>query len=736
MFFELISTQGFFGYNDYTNTMYYRLLGANIGRGVVIGENTSLGEYDLLEIHDKAELNGCICRPFSVERNTSMQPARITLGRNSSIGLSSVIAPGTVVPDGTCIVPNSSSWEMQDADESNRDLSSKRIPKPHPILPLLLGMPVQLLVGLLAKLPWMAGLVGILITEPVKSIDEVSTVVSWFAQSKRVGFQLLARVLGVSVGPFVLLASIVLAKLILDMLIGKTRPGLAASRSQMQKFCMSLLSSLLPKGDISKFTGIFGSHYEITSLAVRALGGKFESRVYWPGTGPMVRDFDLLDIGDDVVFGSRSKIITSDATESDCVRVGDGAMIADRVIMLPGATVGTNAILGSGALARRNTMYPPNTIWVGLKGGDSICLTATSSKSSYNGKIAVNSGRKTPVSKNSSEKSTTSRDVESASEVNIISDTIVSKVLDSHIKRTTTQVTHDNNACPSPSTEQLPPTTKDLPTEQPTSTPFGRAFYNHQAPYHLLGIPSIFLYSLSTNIFTTIYWNIPAISSIQILAHTLPLHSYASFTQLFATYGLMTLCMSILLLIEAIPALAIVIGAKWTLTGRRKPGSYDWDKSSYCQRWQILLTIERLHRHCFSGHGILSLLTSTHYLILCFRALGARIRSHCALFASGATTLIFTEPDLLTLGDRVAINDASLVGHINSGGHFNLNEIVVGRGSVLRTGSRVLSGGVVGQESVLLEHTLIMGGDVVDGGCTVQGWPAEEFQARKDVDNM
>lgn len=198
----------------------------------------------------------------------------------------------------------------------------------------------------------------------------------------------------------------------------------------------------------------------------------------------------------------------------------------------------------------------------------------------------------------------------------------------------------------------------------------------------------------------------------------------------------MTLCMSILLLIEAIPALAIVIGAKWTLTGRRKPGSYDWDKSSYCQRWQILLTIERLHRHCFSGHGILSLLTSTHYLILCFRALGARIRSHCALFASGATTLIFTEPDLLTLGDRVAINDASLVGHINSGGHFNLNEIVVGRGSVLRTGSRVLSGGVVGQESVLLEHTLIMGGDVVDGGCTVQGWPAEEFQARKDVDNM
>ena len=284
------------------------------------------------------------------------------MGKNSRIGLSSVIAPGAVVPDGTWIGPNSSSWEMQDADESNRDLSSKRIPKPHPILSLLLGMPVQLLVGLLAKIPWMAGLVGIVITEPVKSIDEVSTVVTWFAQSKRVAFHFLARVLGVSVGPFVLLASIVLVKLILDKLIGKTRPGLAASRSQMQNFRMSLLSSLLPKGDIRKFTEIFGSHYEITSLAVRALGGKVGSRVYWPGTGPMVQDFDLLHIGDDVVFGSRSKIITSDATGSDCVRMGDGAMIADRVIMLPGATVGTNVILGSGALARRNAMYPPNTV--------------------------------------------------------------------------------------------------------------------------------------------------------------------------------------------------------------------------------------------------------------------------------------------------------------------------------------------------------------------------------------
>lgn len=67
---------------------------------------------------------------------------------------------------------------------------------------------------------------------------------------------------------------------------------------------------------------------------------------------------------------------------------------------------------------------------------------------------------------------------------------------------------------------------------------------------------------------------------------------------------------------------------------------------------------------------------------------------------------------------------------MNSRGRFSLNELVVGKGSVLRTGSRVLSGGVVGEGSVLLEHTLVMGGEAVEGGCTVQGWPAEEFGGR------
>jgi len=124
----------------------------------------------------------------------------------------------------------------------------------------------------------------------------------------------------------------------------------------------------------------------------------------------------------------------------------------------------------------------------------------------------------------------------------------------------------------------------------------------------------------------------------------------------------------------------------------------------------------------------LGLLTGTHYAVLYFRLLGAKIGKDCALFAGGRPSLVFTEPDLLTLGDRVTTDDASLVGHINSRGKFSLNELSVGDRSVLRSGSRLLSGAKMGSDCILLEHTLIMAGDEGMDGGVYQGWPADLYR--------
>ena len=85
----------------------------------------------------------------------------------------------------------------------------------------------------------------------------------------------------------------------------------------------------------------------------------------------------------------------------------------------------------------------------------------------------------------------------------------------------------------------------------------------------------------------------------------------------------------------------------------------------------------------------------------------------------------------MTLGNRVCVDDASLVGHINTRGKFDLNPLYVGDRSVLRSGSRLLSGARMEADSCLLEHTLVMAGDIVDEKSTSQGWPAEEFKGNR-----
>lgn len=54
------------------------------------------------------------------------------------------------------------------------------------------------------------------------------------------------------------------------------------------------------------------------------MGAKVGRRVYWPGTGFYCLDPELLDIGDDVVFGSRSELFTTDKNGSAKITIGNG----------------------------------------------------------------------------------------------------------------------------------------------------------------------------------------------------------------------------------------------------------------------------------------------------------------------------------------------------------------------------------------------------------------------------
>lgn len=579
--------------------------------------------------------------------------SRISIGQNCTIGLSSIIVPGTVLPANTCIGPNSSTWEMDDANENNRDLVATNLATPHWILRILIIEPVALLAWLVGRAPWLAGLIGLVRTFP-RDIwpDHAQAAARWYTNTKRIGFHYIARIGGDTIGPITLFLFVLLVKRLMDSrwICGPLKSGTPMkNRSQMQKLRTALLQRLVPEGDLSKVASLFGAHYEIVSILVRALGGRVGQRVYWPGVGPSMQDFELLDIGNDVVFGSRAHLVTSNQIGSDAIALGDGCMVADRVVVQPGTTVGEHTVLGSGALTCQNGSYPSNTVWIGSKAGNCICLNHKS---------------------------------------------------------------HDDT---------------DSVDNTKSSTPFGRAFYQGKADYHVLGLPTIICYSLLTTICVSLYWNTSTILGMKVIAVVLQLKLRGfhkeEWYRPFPIYALLTASIAVITTLQAILALVLIVGAKWSLMGRRSPGSYDWDKNSYCQRWQILLTIERLRRKCYGGVGILGLLTGTHYAVLYFRALGGSIGRDCALFANGTPSLLFTEPDLLTLGDRVAVDDASLVSHINSRGQFKLNRLYVGDRSALRTGSRLLSGASIGEDACLLEHTLIVAGDHVEAGDVYQGWP-------------
>jgi acyl-CoA synthetase (AMP-forming)/AMP-acid ligase II/acetyltransferase-like isoleucine patch superfamily enzyme/acyl carrier protein len=707
-----ICGMGLFKHFNWSRVLFYRCMGAKIGKNVLIQPGTIIDEYDLLEIGDNVELDRCVCRGFAAEHNTTMYLGRIKMGNNSAAGLNTIVAPGTQVPENTCLGMKSSSWEGKENTEANYDQLQSRIPGPHWAVWIVFGIPITILLHILSLLPWIAGLYGLNVADPPEGSDVTLFLVGWFASPTRVAFHFLARVLHVVFSPIVFLAVVIVLKHLMDAVFGKIKPSSTIKRRHIDRFRMALFKELIPNGHIGEVTGFFGLHYEITSKIVRLLGGKVGKRVYWPGHGPSIQDFDLIDIGDDVIFGSRSQLITSDGIGCDYVRIGDGAMVADRVTTMPGTFIGEQAVLGSGTLTHRNGVYAPNSVYIGNKDGAPICLSSGSNfstpKMSFDDAASKWDEKKVAIEQ-MTELRPPSPDSNGSSGA--------SSPLLGH---------GSSSSSPSPS----------------CSTPFGRAFYQNQAPYKVYNLFTITMYSTFINILISLYWNVPTVLTVQLLSrianrsHMSNVYGESLYRP-FLMLSTLVVCFSFFEILLSVIALAICIAAKWILIGRRHEGNYDWDKSPYCQRWQILLTIERIRSPLLGGDGILSMITGTHYMATYFRLLGGKIGKDCALFAGGEMTLSFTEPDLLTLGDRVTVDDASLVAHINSRGTFDLNPLVVGDRSVLRTGSRLLSGAVMGKDTCLLEHTLVMTGDDVEDGATCQGWPSDGFtKSRIDMENL
>ncbi|KAJ8092843.1 putative NRPS-like protein biosynthetic cluster [Marasmius tenuissimus] len=646
----ILAGKGIFGLHPSLELVYYRLLGARIGRNVSIDKHAKLGEFDLLTFEDGCRIDASNIRGFCVEREGGFRLDRVTIGRRAVVNTYTWISPGSSIPKNSVWGPHASSLERP-VPRSFAAYNRSLVQEPHWLLKILIAWPVMLIVCVASYIPWFICLwLMVQRTIVIKDgLNPLLSVIYWFAAPERVVFHILARIARATVTPILHVCLSILAKRIL----GLNKECRSADASQMSLLRRFINSQLLSKKKLKGAFDIVGTHYEIVSLTYRLMGAKIGRRVYWPGSGIYCLDPELLEIGDDVVFGSRSEFFTTDRFGTGKITIDNGAMIADRVVLLPGTHVGYRTVMGSGALSKRDTAYQDNSIWMGNNRGEAICFS-----------------------------------------------------------KGFTQSEKDD-----------------------TITPFGRAFYKREAPYFVYPYALVLFISFLVAAFSAAFWSVAAAVAAQLLKQ---LHLHLGRLHLFdikwynfgILYGFIACCFIVVLSIQAILTLLWVIITKWIVIGRRQAGQYHWDKSSYCQRWQLHLT---LSRPLYKGHGsggILAPLTGSVFIVWFYRALGAKIGRDCTIFPCGKAGLM-TEPDLVELGNEVSLDYCSVVAHINTKGNFALNSLKIGDGCAMRSGSRLLSGASMDDSSMLCEHTLLTSGEVAEAGQVYVGWPARQVRPER-----
>jgi len=139
--------------------------------------------------------------------------------------------------------------------------------------------------------------------------------ITWFMDPFRLGVIFAARIGHSIFGPLIQMTFIILIKWVV---VGKFRPGPLPRVYAAREWELTrrwLMNKLIPDGSFRGAVGVLGKHYDYTSYMYRALGASIGRRVFWPGSGVYIADgmFDLLEVGDDVVWGSRSLVYPGDA---------------------------------------------------------------------------------------------------------------------------------------------------------------------------------------------------------------------------------------------------------------------------------------------------------------------------------------------------------------------------------------------------------------------------------------
>jgi acetyltransferase-like isoleucine patch superfamily enzyme len=662
--------RGIFGSSETLLNLYYRMCGATIGHDARISLEADLAEYDLVTIGNGAAIEYATVRAFGVD-NGCMMLGPVSVGDYASIGVKSVVCPFTSIPDFHHLGPVTSSYEVSASfiepghDVKHAKYNRQALPEPNFISQAFICRPIMLFVETMSHLPalyvfyWMVSMPW----RQGKSFDSINDLMSWLCEPRRIPFYIGIRIARAIAAPVVYMLFAVLVK---RLIIGKFRAGPRDASSQWELSRHKLVQDLFTREAMQNITELVGRHYELVSCIYRALGAKIGKRVFWPGHQPIFSgEFDLLEVGDDVVFGSRSTIICSTVNTAEKVIFCAGANISDNTVVLPGAIVGKNAVLGSNTLCPAGRYLPESSISFGAKSGEPVMLDR--GMEDFDGPVLA---------------------------VDIKSDALPMDGDESTIRpfgRAFYLGEAGYFVFPLPVIIMFTMITKVLIAALDTMPMLGAL---HLSAAYWYGWPVMNrVYQLDNVTFTEVY--------IVMLA------------AFFLTH-----CARILIW------LLVEVAAKWGFMGRRAEGRYNYHQDPYGQNWEFYQIISKIRD--LGKINFLDFLAGTPFMAIFFRLLGCDLGNDCCLYPSGADPF-FPEPDMVKMGDRCVIDCSSVVCHLNTRGNFELVPITLGNNVTLRTGSRVQQGVNIESGAMLLEKSLAMTGEVIEEDTVWQGAPARQI---------
>ena len=121
--------------------LYFKMLGARIGKGVLLSDNVELGEVDLITLGDGCKIDHSKIRGFCVERDGLFRLNRVNIGREAVINTYTVIAPGSSIPDAAVYGPHASSHD-DPSPPSYAAYNQLNVRQPHVLLKVFVAWPV------------------------------------------------------------------------------------------------------------------------------------------------------------------------------------------------------------------------------------------------------------------------------------------------------------------------------------------------------------------------------------------------------------------------------------------------------------------------------------------------------------------------------------------------------------------------------------------------------------------